>query len=863
MKRITKLLSFAMVLIMLCGLTSSMGEVFAATAPSLNKKSRTVYVGSSKVTKTPETYKFYIKNKPSKYSAAWTSSNPAVATVSKLKGGKGRVTGKSVGTAIITCKVTDKKTKAVTTLTAKVTVKKNASKVKVNSVNMKKDALSVGDTVKFSSYMYDNMGKEGLRGKYVTDYRRWISSDPKVATISSTGELKAVGAGEVTITVYSYQHKKYKALKYATATDTYKIKVVGGLQAAEQMSLNQMKLTFYSNLSTELTLEKANEKLNIVRSISGSAQGVEQKIQNIKFDSTGKIATVTMYGEFAIGSSYTVKYGDDVKNFTAKAGKAVKLVPYTADGMNVALVRKTTPILFRVYDADGIDVTPLTESGYKALNDKIDIKTESKDCLLDGKGIYFTEANKKAAVIATYHTGIYQPSSPDEVDTFVGVVEITSVDESTAFAADSWTLMASNKRGSGYDWTKPVHALAAGDNGFKMVVKAKGADGNAVYSDDASNNFSFESQNEAVLLVDGSTGILLAIAKGKADVIVKYNNAVLTAYTIEVSEARVPQKIVFNQSSFYVSDFPDYCVQKVTMTVKDQLGETIKMQNDGSTVKDVSITCNTTPAPPASAVANSDGTVTITVDAMGYGSTSGKAYNYRVNYGKLYENFTIIAKTPTGTSTYRVEADVTGLDMKLVDGAASFPTVTFGLYEYKNSVKYSKISNIRPESNGSFISGDYYYSLTKDNVKVDAGTKEGAFVTATVSNNVVTKALTGSYLITVYRKTATASERIGTASFVLSDSQEVPVITNISSSTSAAISSDMASASVASIITDCFQIKLRDKAVDSTDIEPVVKIVGTSAIYVESIKIRQMYNIDGSTVFYYHTVKLGKTITKK
>ncbi len=108
----------------------------------------------------------------------WSSSNKKVAKVSS----KGKVTGKKVGTATIKAKAGQK------TYTCKVTVKAGLNKKNVD--------LKIGEqtTVK-------------LCGSKIKNVK---SSNQNVATIDKKGVIKAVGAGESTLTITGKNRKKYK-----------------------------------------------------------------------------------------------------------------------------------------------------------------------------------------------------------------------------------------------------------------------------------------------------------------------------------------------------------------------------------------------------------------------------------------------------------------------------------------------------------------------------------------------------------------------------------------------------------------------------------------------------------------------------
>ncbi|MFC5471306.1 Ig-like domain-containing protein, partial [Cohnella suwonensis] len=116
----------------------------------------------------------------------WTSSNPSVATVSS----SGVVTPVAAGTATITVTTTD----GSKTATSAVTV--SAATVPVTGVALDQSTLSltVGGTV---GTLAETVSPSNATDKSVT----WSSSNPLVATVSSSGVVTPVAAGTATITV--------------------------------------------------------------------------------------------------------------------------------------------------------------------------------------------------------------------------------------------------------------------------------------------------------------------------------------------------------------------------------------------------------------------------------------------------------------------------------------------------------------------------------------------------------------------------------------------------------------------------------------------------------------------------------------
>ncbi|MCD8328225.1 MAG: Ig-like domain-containing protein [Ruminococcus sp.] len=115
------------------------------------------------------------------YYRAYTSNSTSVATVNKSGG---LITAKKIGTATITCKLSNGK-KA----TCKVTVKKMATSVSLNSTSR---TMLVGETFDLNS---------SIPSGTVAYYRIYTSSNTSVATVKKSGGLiTAKGAGTATIT---------------------------------------------------------------------------------------------------------------------------------------------------------------------------------------------------------------------------------------------------------------------------------------------------------------------------------------------------------------------------------------------------------------------------------------------------------------------------------------------------------------------------------------------------------------------------------------------------------------------------------------------------------------------------------------
>lgn len=152
---------------------------------SLNRSSASVQVGSS-VTLTASAT-------PSG-TVTWTSSNNSVATVSN-----GVVRGVAKGSATITATANGK------SATCSVTVTEKAQTVEVSRVSISPSSgtLKAGETLTLSASVSPSNATD--------QFLNWTTSDSSVATVSSSGQVTAVGEGSARITATASNGKSASA----------------------------------------------------------------------------------------------------------------------------------------------------------------------------------------------------------------------------------------------------------------------------------------------------------------------------------------------------------------------------------------------------------------------------------------------------------------------------------------------------------------------------------------------------------------------------------------------------------------------------------------------------------------------------
>ena len=117
----------------------------------------------------------------------WTSSNTKVAKVTN----NGVVKGCKRGTAKIVIQTVDGKKKTI-----RVTVKKAPKKIKITA---RKAKIKKGKALQTRTILSKGSASYKLR---------FVSSNKRIATVNSTGKIKAKRRGTVRIYVYTYNNKK-------------------------------------------------------------------------------------------------------------------------------------------------------------------------------------------------------------------------------------------------------------------------------------------------------------------------------------------------------------------------------------------------------------------------------------------------------------------------------------------------------------------------------------------------------------------------------------------------------------------------------------------------------------------------------
>ena len=770
MKNFFKKLAFVLALAMVVTAIAPAAKANAAKAPVLNATSKKIYIGGDYTGKYSDTFTLKVWNKGD-YRVTFASSDTKIATVTKWYG---VVTAKAVGTATITATVSNKTTgKLVKKLSAKVYVKKNADSVAFGSLAKFDQPLTIGDKVKINVAR-----KAGTVSAWkqadktqITDYVVWSSSNKDVATVDKWGTVKAVGAGETTISAVATQIEG----KVATTTPaTVKVTVnAKGIVSIDQKTANKLEITFGVAQDTEKVT-----KDSIIVTPSDPSK-VTPIIKSVDWNSEKTVATVAFYMDLQDKAVYTlsVKDTENAKDFTASVGDVTSIT--ITKPSRVVENSESVALEYVLKDANGVEVS-------KATNSRVEftvLEGEANGYVTSDNKVGIFEKGKTMVVKATYYTG--------EVNTNGEEIKIESAAFTITGVSINDTLLSTVKqtiaKDAVTDWDNNTekNTLALGDSNYKVQAFVKTSSDKKYNTNDNLEMFTFESMDNSKVEVD-SDGTLYPIALGTAYVKVtvsEFDKAFMVK--VVVSAARKATTISYDKLTDTVSNTVDSDVA-FKPTVKDQYGD------------DFALTASNTSANHNNTLASSVGmqfdTNSNTFKADFLGEATG-LYSYKVKIGDIERVVSVQVKAPATT-------DVTDSSVKklfvvsdtAIDLAVNKDNlnkdITFKLYYIdKYGVKISKVNT-----------ADYYISISTPNnetIKLNQGVNNEYNLTAVSKSAIgeVTKnngngflKKTGTYSVTAYN---TKDEIILKKVFTVTDSQKAPVVKtetrNVQVSTSASL----------------------------------------------------------------------------
>lgn len=779
----------------------------AAAAPKFNRTSKTIYINENEI---GSSFDFNISNKVSGSKYKWTTSNKAVATVNSVGLTKA---GTKTGTATIKCKITFK-TKKTKTLSAKVTVKENATKVECTNV-------PENNTIGMAGYDFDSK-MTSASGAKATDYRRWEVSEEgntaKATIDAKSGVVTVANAGEFKVRVVAYQNKTKLAANDVVVSDWMTIKVVPALQTVAQTSVTKLAATFDDNMKDKV---KASDF-----AIKNKATNVVSAVKGVSFSDDGKVVTVETFAQFADNATYVVTYDGKDYEVATTVGEVASIEVTTA----TVVENKETEIKYVLKNANGVDITD-------AKNSTVDItEVENKDGWLNGNKLTIFNKGSIAKIKITYHTYKYASNGTEEGAVSVEAV-ITAVEESAATVGNYKNYVIDTKAPNWNKVTENKNVICIGET-KNLYLKALDSNNKDV------TGLTFETGNEDVLLVStvGDYASLTAVREGSTVVVVKNSKGtVLWTLPVVVKATRKANSISLASNAVTLTnnvDATDISNTKVEVKVKDQHGDDFDAVGTFADAVAVQTYSN---AP----------TVTTNGKYLVVDAKDAKAGSYQfkvvLNENKAVTVLTVVVKDKPSDATakaWQMKVSSNTVDSVVDADTTESKSVSVKVIGYASGVAVENtVCNLE-------ITGPNDFKATS----VD-GTYSLQYVT--VSGGKITKLAKGTYTITATKDGKT----IGKTAIVVSDTQAAPTVTvNKTTYTAESISDGS--------ILKCLQENCTVKSSLGNELKVAdgVGIVGYSdekingtQVFVKTVKVAEKF---GDNV-YVHDVVIAKTFTIK
>jgi hypothetical protein len=867
-KNFFKKLSFVMALAMIVSIVAPAAGAFAAEDAHLNATKK--YLHLSADTGFNE-YDFNIAHKQKGWKYAWTSADEDVATVDAATG---LTTATGVGSTKVSVAIT-KDGEDVATLSADVIVRDNIKTVTV--ANAPKEALAVNAEYDFNRSFVTVSGSTAA----TSSVTRWAVDKADTASISASGLFKATAAGDYKVTALAFQssakYDEYLVSKDATLvldTDEVTVTVAPSMLSAKQLSSTKAEIAFDSDMSKVVT----KDNLKAYRVIAGVSQPVDLLVKDLKFDATGKTATVEMYIEFAGGENYKFVYGTMEKSFTAAKAEAGNVKSVVLDTKEIVYTNGAKALAVKLYDANGVDITTtaLTDRvSYEVTNNVGYYNSTAKSLTLFQKG-------DRAAVKATFHTYTYDSSYNENV--VVGTGEVVAVDAASYSISGTvqWTLSKAAP-----DWSKATTTvLAAGDSGYSVWARFKStqsdkdvyyysygvSDGDKYVND---NKITFSSSNSDVLIAD-TYGTVYPAKAGSAVIICYYDGKAVATFPVEVKEARTASVFTLDKNAVTLSNNVTVAATaEVKLSLKDQLGADFTPAGDKLPSFEP---LSSNPVLGDGPLSWADGTH-MKLNVTAAGATKG-TYTYKI---KAYDKVQILVVTiqePTDNNIvyYQLTLDKTLVDTVVNnDGAVKNIAVSLlgfasnGIANFKatwgvNGYTYTVTKDNNAATNGAAVLTDGNIEVAQVNgVKAaDVQNVSGAAINV-VTGSAIQALDKGTYVVTAYKDGVVKY----TASFTVTNSQPSPSYVLEKSETT--------QKDILKAVRDCVKVSVDGADVADENLYDVEYVfngttytddanytaVAAGNYFIKSVQFVKTYSKDGATWAVEYTVNVGRTIVVK
>lgn len=706
----------------------------AASTAKLSAKSVTVAAGTAK--KQSKTIKVTTPSTWKSVKVSAKSSATGTAKVS-VSGKTVKVTAVKKGTAKVTVTVTAKKS-------GKKVSKKLTATAKVVNAGLKVTApteVVVGSETKLTAKVCPSVAKVTYK-----------SSDDTIATVDENGTVKAVKAGDVTITATSDYGKTVES---KIAVKNYV------LQSATQKTATTVEAVVLGNT-------KDLKKSDFV--VTNTATKAVVAIDKVEVDSKDATkVTITTFAKMTDGKTYSVALDGVEKEFTATDGKVASLevtplqIP-SGTAKKIEMVAK---------DAAGVVVY---QAGYNETSSDYSFTIETKTGYTQGNTLYLPKTGDTAIAKVTKHSFKYDTTGKEIETIESGEITITAVDPASV---SGFQVRIADDNTKKFDDVKANTQIPVGGN---KVAMFKITDAN---NEEVGNyNYSVSSSDATVMQITGNlsgsavgTGLnIYGLKEGSAYILVKDNNGnVVASLPITVVAAAKPTTLTLDKTALTVSKATGANeIVSVTATIKDQYG------NDyGIGENNVSVECTAKPSAATASTALTGTPSGKTVSFAGSGKEKG-SYVFKVTYKEGNNTttpayVTVEVKEATGNTDYVLAGSASEIDTKITSKQNATTPVTFDLYQTLGGVKDSKVTT------------GVKYEVKKDGTtvyKTDATSGNDALISDAsgvltikvldVTNSVAKKISTGNYtVIATYSATDASGKKDYTrsATLIVKDTQ--------------------------------------------------------------------------------------------
>ena len=863
--------SAAMVVTMFPAAKAQAAEEFA-----LNRTSAILYVNEG-ADYNAQVYDFNFAKKPANYlkdyTFAWATDKAEVATV---KAG-GIVTAVGVGKAKISCVVTDKATKEVAaTVTADVTVKANAKTVFITNAD-EFDGLvfEAGETIDLNRSMTDENGNvTSKRGKYVTDLTRWVAEPATGVEINqSNGQYTFTdeATGEYELYCETYQSDKHPE---ATAkSEPVKVTVNNNVTFdVKQTTAKKFTVNFDSVVKT---LNTADVTVTRLFETAGATYEYPQVVNKVELAKDGKSATVEVFSAFADGVNYTIKVtGFDPVTMKASVGAPATMTLSAKNDGTIdpfVVAGKEADIFYKMYDANGVDVTTGAETII------FNVKDYSTDgsYYVAGNKIWFLKSGLTTTVVAEYQSGKFEngvqvgnvAASFDFISvdaaplTFQGVTDatVTGWDKKSLDVpfGDAAALQIKVKDSTGKEYTIAKEGDVVGELG-------------TVSFDDVTPNIAALSKGDKLTVTQFKQGVATFVVN-----IVDTNlkKTPVGSVSVTIKAPRALTTVSVDKATVTVGTSAGFNAETVKLTLKDQYGADVALDAAKSSVKGAT---DLAEKYKGGITVNADKTITVNAavleGALTVNGTTSNAvqltYTVKVN-GQKDVTFNVLVKKPGKVETNYVTLESNGFgDVARTVDSKDAKSVTVSAFVMNNGVKVDNQA-VSAYDEANAVENGYYFKVLKngqDITKNDNVTISGSSVTINfsttkaepaVSGSVVDYALgAGTYQIALYKGVKTGTNKV-----VLIQQQAVNGVASCNTGSYTLVS--RISEEYNADILKCFSFKNtkgEEVKADKLAVKPTVKsTAATNYVYVESVTF---YDKVGDDVYAAYTVNVGVSLKK-